>query len=159
MLTAVAAAAGVVLVAVSTSAPPSAREAVQVPGRGQSVQQVAAAQPKGRPPAPPAARTMPADLEQALHGDDPAAAVPALAWLRAEALRTRAATLLHRVNVPGTAVMATDQDIIAALTDAGDWLEDFETTVEGPHGPARRRRLRANRSWWLRPSSRPRSGR
>ena len=137
VLTAVAAAAGVVLVAVSTSAPPTAREAVLVPGRGQSVQQVPAAQREGRPPAPPAARTMPADLEQALHGDDPAAAVPALAWLRAEALRTRAATLLHRVNVPGTAVMATDQDIIAALTDAGDWLEGLETTVKDPTaGPA-----------------------
>ena len=129
-LTAVAAAAGVTLVTVGISAPQSARELSQVSGRGQSVQQAAAAQREGRPPAPPKARTMPADLEQALQGDDAAAAVPALAWLRAEALRTRAATLLKRVNVPGTAVMDTDQDIIAALTDAGDWLEDFETTVE-----------------------------
>jgi serine/threonine protein kinase len=129
-LTAVAAAAGLTLLAVSTSAPPSAREAVEVTGRGQSVQQVAAAQREGRPAVRPEARTMPAGLEQALQGDDAAAAVPALAWLRAEALRTRAATLLKRVNVPGTAVMDTDQDIIAALTDAGGWLEDFETTVE-----------------------------
>jgi len=129
-LTAVAVAAGATLVAVNTSAPPGAREAVQVTGRGQSVQQVASAQREGRPPVPPEARTMPADLEQALHDADAAAAVPALAWLRAEALRTRAATLLKRVNVPGTAVMDTDRDIIAALTDAGGWLEDFETTVE-----------------------------
>lgn len=129
-LTAVAAAAGMTLVAASISAPPSAREAGQVTGRGQSVQQVAAAPREGRTPVPPQARAMPADLEQALHGEDPAASVPALAWLRAEALRTRSATLLKRVNIPGTAVMDTDRDIIAALTDAGDWLQDFETTVE-----------------------------
>ncbi|MGW6173365.1 protein kinase domain-containing protein [Arthrobacter sp. NPDC055138] len=129
-LTAVAAAAGLTLAAVSSSAPPSAREAAQIAGGGQSVQQVAAAQREGRAAAPPEARTMPADLEQALHGDDAAAAVPALAWLRAEALRTRSATLLERVNVAGTAVMDTDRDIVAALTEAGDWLQDFETTLE-----------------------------
>ncbi|MET1155493.1 protein kinase [Arthrobacter sp.] len=129
-VTAVAAAAGLTLVAGSISAPPSARQAVQVTGRGQPVQQAAAAQREGRPPVPPEARTMPADLEQALRGDDAAAAVPALAWLRAEALRTRAAPLLKRVNVPGTAVMDTDKDVIAALAEAGDWLEDFETTVQ-----------------------------
>lgn len=73
---------------------------------------------------------MPEQLEQALLGDDAAAAVPALVWLRTEALRSRDATLLQRVNVPGTAVMDTDRDIVSALTEAGDWLADFETTVE-----------------------------
>ncbi|TJY70749.1 serine/threonine protein kinase [Arthrobacter sp. CAU 1506] len=130
-LTAVAAAAGVALAAGSIVAAPEARQSVQVTGHGKSVaQSVAAAPREGRPPAPPETRSMPEQLEQALHGDDAAAAVPALVWLRSEALRTRDATLLQRVNVPGTAVMDTDQDIVSALTEAGCWLADFETTVE-----------------------------
>lgn len=130
-LTAVAAAAGVALVAGSISAAPEARQSVQVTGHGQSVAQSVAAAPRaGRPAAPPEARSMPEQLKQALLGDDAAAAVPALVWLRTEALRTRDATLLQRVNVPGTAVMDTDREIVSALTAAGDWLADFETTVE-----------------------------
>ncbi|MFT4469999.1 serine/threonine-protein kinase [Arthrobacter sulfonylureivorans] len=130
-LTAVAVAAGVALAAGGFFAAPEARQSVQVTGHGQSVaRSVAAAPRESRHPAPPEARSMPKQLEKALHGDDAAAAVPALVWLRTEALRTRDAALLQRVNLPGTAVMETDQDIVSALTEAGDWLADFDTTVE-----------------------------
>jgi eukaryotic-like serine/threonine-protein kinase len=65
----------------------------------------------------PGARSMPDELAAALTGDDPAAAVEGLTWLRTEALLTRDAGLLARVNAGGSPAMAADRHVIAALRE------------------------------------------
>ncbi|WP_336713589.1 serine/threonine-protein kinase [Arthrobacter sp. USHLN218] len=61
------------------------------------------------------ARAMPGKLAAAVTGDDPAAAVQGLTWLRTEALVARDASLLSQVNAEGSPAMSADREVIAAL--------------------------------------------
>lgn len=88
--------------------------------------------PGGGEPPPPVARRSPAEptataatdlvppaVTTALTGEDPAAAVPALAWLRARGLSTGDADLLARASVPGSRALADDTARLHALRSAG----------------------------------------
>jgi len=63
------------------------------------------------------ARVMPGKHAAAVTGDDPAAAVEGLTWLRTEALLARDARLLAQVNAEGSPAMAADRQVIAALEE------------------------------------------
>ncbi|EMY33008.1 hypothetical protein D477_017202, partial [Arthrobacter crystallopoietes BAB-32] len=72
---------------------------------------------------------LPEALAKAVRGDDPAAAVEGLAWLRAEALRTKDSGLLALVNADGSAPMAADRDVIALLEERGNSFSGLEVDV------------------------------
>ncbi|MEJ5915404.1 serine/threonine-protein kinase [Pseudokineococcus sp. 1T1Z-3] len=63
-----------------------------------------------------------------LRGQDPLAAVPVLARLRAQALATRDPELLARVVAPGSAAMAADEEALAQLQRSGR-LEGLDVEV------------------------------
>lgn len=67
---------------------------------------------------------VPSAVDAALRGDDPRAAVPALAWLRARAFSTGDVTPLQRANAAGGPAFAEDQ----ARMDA---LESRDVVLEG----------------------------
>jgi hypothetical protein len=88
-----------------------------------------AAPPAASIPAQPAARPVPGRITEALESQDPQAALPGLAWLRTEALRTRSAGLLENVNVAGSEAMAADRAIVDALVAGDSWLTGLDTRV------------------------------
>lgn len=81
---------------------------------GQAGPAASPAAPASQNPGTPA-RAMPGKLAAAVTGDDPAAAVQGLTWLRTEALVARDASLLARVNADGSPAMSADREVIAAL--------------------------------------------
>lgn len=88
----------------------------RAPAPGQAGSEVSPAAPASPGPGAPA-RAMPGKLAAAVAGDDPAAAVQGLSWLRTEALVARDARLLDQVNAEGSPAMAADREVIAALEE------------------------------------------
>ncbi|GLB66179.1 serine/threonine-protein kinase [Arthrobacter mangrovi] len=86
------------------------------PALRQAGPEVSPAAPASQGPGAPA-RAMPGKLAAAVAGDDPAAAVQGLTWLRTEALVARDARLLDQVNAEGSPAMAADREVIAALEE------------------------------------------
>jgi hypothetical protein len=74
-------------------------------------------------PAAPDAGEVPTAIDAALRGDDPRAAVPALAWLRARAFSTGDPAPLERADAAGGAALADDAARLEALESAGVVLE------------------------------------
>ncbi|MCG2624207.1 protein kinase [Arthrobacter sp. I2-34] len=98
-------------------------------GRAAAVAPAAAA---SAPAAPPTQRPVPGRITAALGSGDPMAALPGLAWLRTEALRTRNPALLADVNAHGSAAMAADRKIIGTLREQDHWFAGLEATVAEP---------------------------
>ena len=65
----------------------------------------------------------------ALRGDDPVAAVPALAWLRARGLATGDPALLELANAPGGPALATDLARLESLYSVGATLDGLSFDV------------------------------
>jgi len=113
-----AAAAGVLPGGLPGSAPdPAAVEDLE--GAGQD----AAAPDQGAPDDEPAETEVPEAVLVALAGDDPRAAVPALAWLRARAFSTDDAQLLARASTAGGEALAADLERLEQLRAGGVRLD------------------------------------
>lgn len=77
----------------------------------------------------PAAVDVPEAVVAALEGDNPVAAVPALAWLRARGLTIGSRELLERVNAPDGPALADDLGRLDALRAAGTVLDGLTFDV------------------------------
>ena len=72
---------------------------------------------------------MPDAVVAVLRGDDPVAAVPALAWLRARGLSTGDAALLELANAPGGPARVTDLARLETLRSGGARLDGLSFDV------------------------------
>ncbi|WP_285724108.1 serine/threonine-protein kinase [Psychromicrobium xiongbiense] len=117
-------AAGVLAVLIGVAGPgPSAQQA-----GGSRTGSTHSTTSLGTPPgAAPGA--VPAEVEAAASSPDPLVAVKALVWFRAEAFRTGTAELLGRVNAPGSAAEAADQQSMAPLVAHRHALAGFSMTL------------------------------
>lgn len=105
----VAVAAAVLLYVLSPDAPPA--EAAP--------QSAAPAATTTVGPVTPTAATVPDPVDRALRSDDPVAAVPALAWLRAQAFASGDRALLERAATREGPALADDLHRFEQLVDAG----------------------------------------
>jgi hypothetical protein len=105
----VAVAAAVLLYVLSPDAPPA--EAAP--------QSAAPAATATVGPVTPTAATVPDPVDRALRSDDPVAAVPALAWLRAQAFASGDRALLERAATREGPALVDDLDRLEQLVDAG----------------------------------------
>lgn len=81
------------------------------------------AAPASAPVAPTTAAAVPGAVRTALEGDEPAAAVPALAWLRARGFATGDRSLIEQASVPGSSALEADLGLLQRLAEAGVVLD------------------------------------
>ena len=80
---------------------------------------------------------VPGEIRNGLVSEDPAKALPALAWLRSYALSTANASLLVAVNAPGSPALKADTATLRALTGAKHSYSGLETTVSAAREQSR----------------------
>lgn len=113
--TAAAGVVGLVLVVTGTLVVPRLLD-----GRGELESPAA---PASAPVAPTTAAAVPGAVRTALEGDEPAAAVPALAWLRARGFATGDRSLIEQASVPGSSALDADLELLQRLAQAGVVLD------------------------------------
>lgn len=79
------------------------------------------------------AAALPAEIQKGLAAPEPAAALHALAWVRSYALSNADASLVARVNSPGSAALETDNAIVQSLKNLGHTLAGLETKISQGH--------------------------